>query len=362
MNALSLNGEETSPITRIASETLAPNYSDWADAALNTLMDAWYQNGAWSGLGWWKSANALETVIDYSFVRPLSNINTIISEVSANRRYQVSSNFIGYYYDDEAWWALAWLKAYERTRSREYLSTARDIFTDMLTGWDDACGGGVYWNKGKVEKNAIENELFITLATRLYLNTQSDFYLTWAKRAWTWFDKTGMQGSNGLINDGIDPATCGNNGKPTWTYNQGVILGGLTDLYKITGDVAFLDKARQIATSAMTLLVDNQGVLTEPCESFAEGCGTDGPQFKGIFVRYLSYLYQNQLRFSKSTAKDQSFLKLCETFLATQAASIWNNDRNAENKLGLHWGGPYIDASASTQSSALDALVAAVSL
>ena len=325
-------------------------------------MDTWYQNGTWNELGWWKSANALETVIDYSFVRSLYNIDTIIREVYANGKYQMSGNFIGYYYDDEAWWALAWLKAYEKTSSVEYLSIAKDIFTDMLTGWDDSCGGGIYWSKGKVEKNAIENELFITLGARLYLNTHNDFYLFWTKKAWAWFDKTGMQGASGLINDGIDPATCESNGKPAWTYNQGVILGGLTDLYKITGDLTFLDKARQIATSAMTLLVDEQGVLTEPCESFADGCGTDGPQFKGIFVRYLSYLYQNELQFSQSAAQDQSFLKLCESFLARQATSIWNNDRNAENKLGLHWRGPYIDASASTQSSALDALVAAVSL
>lgn len=72
----------------------------------------------------------------------------------------------------------------------------------MLTGWDEAvCTGGLSWNKGSAQKNAIENELFITLATRLYLPTQDDLYLAWAKRCWTWFDESGMQGPNGLIND-----------------------------------------------------------------------------------------------------------------------------------------------------------------
>jgi predicted alpha-1,6-mannanase (GH76 family) len=50
--------------------------------------------------------------------------------------------------------------------------------------------------------------------------------LTWAKGCWTWFEETGMQGPNGLINDGVDLSTCKNNGYPTRTYNQGVILGG----------------------------------------------------------------------------------------------------------------------------------------
>jgi hypothetical protein len=47
-------------------------------------------------------------------------------------------------------------------------------------------------------------------------------------------------------------------------------------------------------------------------------------------------------------------------FIALNAKSIWVLDRNANNELGVDWDGPFIDpATASTQSSALDALVAA---
>ena len=47
------------------------------------------------------------------------------------------------------------------------------------------------------------------------------------------------------------------------------------------------------------------------------------------------------------------------TSIGRNAASIWAKDRKVL-KLGLVWSGPYQEATAATQSSALDALVAAI--
>lgn len=52
-----------------------------------------------------------------------------------------------------------------------------------------------------------------------------------------------------------------------------------------------------------------------------------------------------------------------QTFILNNADSIWKNNRNSSNYLGLNWSGPVTAGggpNASTQSSALDALVAAV--
>jgi predicted alpha-1,6-mannanase (GH76 family) len=332
-------------------------------------MDDWYVmgTGAWQGLGWWNTANALEAVIDYSSLRPMSNVNQVIYDVYENRKKDEDGNFINYYYDDEGWWALTWLKAYDKTGDVQFLNTSKSIFQDMTGGWDEeVCTGGLWWSRDRAQKNAIENELFITLGAKLYLRTSDTSYLTWAKKCWNWFQATEMLGPSGLINDGVDLSTCKNNDYPTWTYNQGVILGGLVDLYNATQEQEYLSTARTIASSAMRLLVNDQGVLIEPCESSSGGCGEAGPQFKGIFARYLSYFYgsQKQISLSGITSRDvPSFLSSCETFFATQSYSIWNNDRDVlRNALGLHWAGPYIDADASTQSSALDALNAAAKL
>jgi predicted alpha-1,6-mannanase (GH76 family) len=75
-------------------------------------------------------------------------------------------------------------------------------------------------------KNAITNELFLTLAVLLHQRNPAGGYLTWAQREWDWFSSAGLIGPDGLVNDGLT-AACQNNGGTTWTYNQGVILGGL---------------------------------------------------------------------------------------------------------------------------------------
>lgn len=49
-----------------------------------------------------------------------------------------------------------------------------------------------------------------------------------------------------------------------------------------------------------------------------------------------------------------------ERFINDNAESIWLNDRGNGDQLGLVWSGPFISADAITQSSACDALVAAV--
>jgi hypothetical protein len=63
------------------------------------------------------------------------------------------------------------------------------------------------------------------------------------------------------------------------------------------------------------------------------------------------------LQILQAASPDNSYL----SFIATNAASIWAKDRNTQNQLSVGWAGPFVSpANASTQSSALDALVAAV--
>ena len=168
-------------------------------------------------------------------------------------------------------------------------------------------------------------------------------YLDWAQREWKWFSASGMINADNLVNDGLD-AACKNNRRNTWTYNQGVILGALTDLSKLTEDRKPLETAQAIALSAIARLTDLDGVLHDTCEPAR--CGNDAPQFKGIFVRNLAEL--------NSAAPVPGF----RAFLRRNAESIWKN-RDAENRFGLVWSGPSELKTAATQISALDALLAA---
>jgi hypothetical protein len=49
--------------------------------------------------------------------------------------------FLNGYYDDEGWWALGWIQAYDVTKNIQYLQIAADIFEDMKNGSTTPCGG-----------------------------------------------------------------------------------------------------------------------------------------------------------------------------------------------------------------------------
>ena len=319
-------------------------------------LQKWYNTstGTWNSTGWWNAANALTAVIGYTKLTGATSYRGIIGTTYTAAQHQ-HSGFTDYYYDDNGWWALAWVAAYDLTHDRSYLDTAAAIFTSMVAGWDDVCGGGLWWSQAKTYKNAIPTELFLTLAAQLHQRTPGDKnYLAWALRAWDWFSASGLIGAGRLINDGLT-AACANNGQTTWTYNQGVILGGLGALYQITGDQAYLKRGQAIADAVLATLVSppsapHPGILVEPCELGASGCNGDQAQFKGIFMRYLQDFWQ--------ASRQPAY----QAFIISNATSLWDNNRNASNQFGLRWTGPFDQADAARQSSALDALNAAVAV
>lgn len=145
---------------------------------------------------------------------------------------------------------------------------------------------------------------------------------------------------------------CTNNGDTVWTYNQGVILGGLVELHRASGadssNSTYLDEAEKIAKGAIAALTDDDHVVRESCEP--DGCGADQTQFKGSFIRNLRALH--------AVAPDDAYAKV----IKASADSLWKNDRTDGDKFGVDWSGP-VDGDkvdASTHSSAMDALVAAI--
>jgi len=311
-------------------------------------LQSWYaeDTGLWKTTNWWNAANAVTMIVNYSKLSDSPDFRAILANTFQRNS---SKNFLNEFYDDEGWWALGWAGAYELTHEARYLEMSESIFADMAEGWDDTvCGGGIWWKKPKQYKNAIANELFLSVAAKLASLTQDREkrarYLDWAEREWKWFSASGMINSDNLVNDGLD-AACRNNHRTTWTYNQGVIIGGLTVLSKQTGDAKLLGVAQTLALSAISRLTDLDGVLHDPCEPAR--CGNDAPQFKGIFVRNLAIL--------NAAAPVPGF----RAFFRRNAESIWKN-RDSDNQFGIVWSSPSDLKTAATQVSALDALVAAM--
>jgi predicted alpha-1,6-mannanase (GH76 family) len=328
----------------------APDYQQRAAAAARALQ-RWYvpSTGLWKSTGWWNAANALTAVISYAQHTGDAGHTPAVA-TTFRRARRGHPDFVNTFFDDNGWWGLAWVAAYDLTGESAYLDAARTIFARNLAGWDGVCGGGMWWSTKRTYKNAITNELFITLAAQLHQRTPGDQeYLSWALRDWEWLTARALIGPDGLVNDGLT-ADCGNNGGTAWTYNQGVILGGLAALYDITGDRNYLRHGEFIADAALTRLTGAAGILTEPCELTDDGCNGDGTQFKGIFVRYLHEFYARSGR------------RAYRDFLLANADSVWDRGRNPEDQFGLHWGGPFDRADASRQSSALEVLTAAAAL
>ena len=305
-------------------------------------LHSWYNSNTYQTTGWWQSANALGATIDYM---QATGSRTYLPDVTNFYNAHAGTNFIiNKYYDDEGWWALTWIKAYNLTGNTAYLNTAKAIFTNMTGGWDTTCGGGVWWTTDKTYKNAIPNELFLDIATQLHSLTPDDTsYENWAGKESSWFTTSGLINSQNLINDGLN-STCQNNGGTTWTYNQGVILAGLTQQSAITGDTTPLDQANTIAHAVISSpALSPSGILTEPCEPTGK-CSGDNAMFKGIFMQNLNVLYQ----------KTQS--PEYQTYMLTNANSLWTKDLSGGNQLGLHWAGPFDSSDAARQASGLDLL------
>jgi predicted alpha-1,6-mannanase (GH76 family) len=315
-------------------------------AGMAELMKSYNPHGGLIGHSWWQAAVALSTLETYQQATGDTGYSNAIFTAFKDHE---PGNFEDSNNDDTGWWGLVWLQAYDITRSRQYLAMAETDASYIHRSWDGRCGGGVWWRTSKTYKNAITNEVFLELTAWLHNTVRGDTkYLRWAQAEWSWFKDSGMINRSGLINDGLN-SRCTDNHQTTWTYNQGVILAGLAQLYKATKSSGLLRTAERIGKAAISHLTIG-GVLHEPCEG--AGCGNiisgNAESFKGIFVRDLKVL--------AVTARTSQF----SSFFEKQARSIEAHDTNRYHQLGLLWAGPVIDLTSYSQASAEDALVAAL--
>lgn len=338
------------------------DYQAQAAACLQALQ-TWYnwKTGLWDSMGWWNAANALETIIDYSSSNDTQQYNQVIENCFDRLK---GTKFLRPWYDDEGWWALTWVKAYDLTGNADYLAMAQSIFDDITHGWDDSACGGLWWQKPNHYKSAIANELFLMLAARLYLRTNTETYLQWVQKEAQWFLGSGLINAQSLVNDGLD-GNCKNNNGTTWTYNQGVILGALVECFNCASTSAggsflgtdgsnYLAQAQSIADAAITHLVDQHGILAEPCEAHGN-CDGNQSLFKGIFIRNLAYLYQTL----NANADAPGMYDRYQQFIMKNADSLWANNRDGAYKFGMRWSGPIDSADASRQTSAMHCFNAA---
>jgi predicted alpha-1,6-mannanase (GH76 family) len=178
-----------------------------------------------------------------------------------------------------------------------------------------------------------------------------------------------------LVNDSPDSGGTNNNTASIWSYNQGVLLRGLSDLTELTGDQAYRARAEEIADAFIknpwyqaprpaqgkapepppTQSGVIRGILHEHDDCQADGSarpsghlpGVDSALFKGIFVRNLARLYQAT---GKSSYR--------QFILANALSALDHTDEHQQ--FGCNWAAPVDVADFGRQAAGVDLINAAL--
>jgi predicted alpha-1,6-mannanase (GH76 family) len=311
-----------------------------ARAAAEYLDKQWGTRDDWSGAGAWQRFVIVDALIEYQTRTLDRRWNKKIAAAVRNHA-GLSGN------DDDLWAVIASVHAWRLDGDPALLAYASSTYRRVVTTyWDDRCDGGLWWNHARTYKNAITNELLIYASTQLFLATRQEGYRDWALRGWSWFAQSSMIGNDGLVNDGLD-AGCRNNQQPRFTYNQGVLLGGLSDLTRITGDPSYRALAMKTAMAAIHGLSASDGVLREPVAAL----GADGPMFKGIFAYHLGHLLDD--------LPDGPERAELTAWAGLNADAVWQTSGSGTHAIDDHWSGGISASGAAAQTSGLDMLLTA---
>ena len=203
-------------------------------------------------------------------------------------------------YDDQMWICRELVRAYRLTGDSDYLAEATTLADYCLDGWDcclDANGneyGGISWGPGYNSKHSCSNGPLIQPLAWLHdlylspdetadythnyidaegnrLSTQrlrSEAYLDFARKVYAWQKEKLLNRSTGVYYDmlGADNTIqyvtapdglryrthvdTGNPGGTAYTYNTGTMLAGTAELYRLTGDNAYLTDLRKLLSSS----------------------------------------------------------------------------------------------------------------
>ena len=299
---------------------------------------------------WWESANIAESIAKFGIQD--ASFRPAAKDIIANT-YAKSPNQNGYknwhneYYDDMGWWAMAWIASYDLTQEKKYLDTARDLFDAMSAGATTPCRG-IWWDEAHTSIATISNSLLLAvgaaLANRVPDNDRAG-YRAAADAQWDWLSSSGVINKQRLLNDGIDQHTCKNDKKTTWTYNQGVLLRGLSELAIAlpASSTALLARAAQLGDASMTLLADHDGILNEPTTPPLD---QQAAMFKGAYIRSLGGL---QRRWPRDQVKQ---------FLDRNAAALVGRAKARDGVFMDLWQGGGTP-SVTAHASGIDLLVAA---
>lgn len=181
-------------------------------------------------------------------------------------------------YDDMMWWVISLSRAYEISGKADYLQHSVAGFERVWNGSYDPINGGMFWDFNHSGKNACINYPTVIAAMKLYKITGDVSYLNKAKSIYDWSKNNLFHASTGRV---ADNKVGNNQGFSDYTYNQGTCIGAAVALYKETNDASYLNDAKLAADYTKNVMSSGEGILP------AEGDWNEQGVLKAIFARYL---------------------------------------------------------------------------
>lgn len=277
-------------------------------------------------------------------------------------------------YDDMAWYGLAFAKVYETIDNTDtFLSDAKDIYNWIWTnGWDKTgtCDGGLWFDNTVVSKQTITNAQMLMLSAQMFRITKDKLYYKNMNKIYSFImNNTLINETTYLVSDGAN-STCTPQDIYGPTYNSGVMVGALAEMYKVTKNTFHLDQAFKVAIAKIEHSSNADGILFEYC---TPNCDDDALMYKGLFARYIRHLMDV---IDDSVKRDylQSWLELqinsnlkhnmCDLDPITKCNISYKDGPPYFNKSGPvfspDWRGPFTYGAPMQQTSVLDLFIAAI--
>jgi len=278
------------------------------NATAEALQTSMYNTFGVPNENYWWCAHGVDALLDGYMRTRSETYKTRMKSLLLGVRSFNGNTYINYFYDDMEWMGIATLRAWYETGDADYYNVASTLWNDIKGGYSN---GAIDWNKGCAGcKNSCGNAPAIILGARMYRITNSAADLQLIKDVYSFMKAHLVDPVTGAVWDNINLNTGVTNKDWIFSYNVGTFIGAGWELYKITGDVNYLNDAVKTAEYAMNSRRTNGMFFAD------ETGGGDGGLFKGIFIRYLAQLaregnipaetrarYNEAIRFNAQTLK-----------------------------------------------------------
>jgi predicted alpha-1,6-mannanase (GH76 family) len=234
-------------------------------------------------------------------------------------------------FDDASRMVLALLATYEVTGEAAHLAQARSVYQDVMSQWDTTCcasvrtglPGGIWHDREHLRKSTAVNAHAIIAGARLYARTNISAYLSFAQQVYEYWSASMVDPATHQVMDSVDPWAVDAH---EYTYDQGLMIGAVLALARVTGDTSSIERAHEYARFMLAEEVAPSTAGDVLSDGNAASCPGVCAQSKGLAARYLAELYGMDRSHGEYLA-----------LLARSATAVWTIARDPSNQFGTDW-------------------------